>query len=108
VEAAAAGLPNEALERMIALYWSPVYRFIRLKFRKHNEDAKDLTQSVVASALECRELRMSRRHSERMDCAMKVIVHWPPSADPAAPFSARKAPVEIFVIDHIDRTPAAN
>lgn len=27
--AAAAGLPNEALERVIALYWKPVYRFIR-------------------------------------------------------------------------------
>lgn len=45
-------MPNEALERVIALYWKPVYRFIRLKFRKDNEDAKDLTQSFFASALE--------------------------------------------------------
>jgi len=52
VEAAATGLPNEALERVIALYWKPVYRFIRLKFRKDNEDAKDLTQGFFTTALE--------------------------------------------------------
>ena len=52
LEAAATGLPNEALEGVIAIYWKPVYRFIRLKFRKDNEDAKDLTQGFFATALE--------------------------------------------------------
>lgn len=52
VEAAAAGPTNDALERIVALYWKPVYRFLRLKFRKDNEDAKDLTQAFFASALE--------------------------------------------------------
>lgn len=52
LEAATAGLPNDALERVIALYWKPVYRFIRIKFRKDNEDAKDLTQSFFTTALE--------------------------------------------------------
>ena len=52
LEAATSGLANEALERVIALYWKPVYRFIRLKFRKNNEDAKDLTQSFFATAIE--------------------------------------------------------
>lgn len=52
LEAVAAGLPNEALEHVMALYWKPVYRFIRLKFGKNNEDAKDLTQSFFAAALE--------------------------------------------------------
>ena len=47
-----AGLPNEALERVSVLYWKPVYRFIRVKFRKNNEDAKDLTQSFFATALQ--------------------------------------------------------
>jgi RNA polymerase sigma factor (sigma-70 family) len=36
----------------MALYWKPVYRFIRIKFRKDNEDAKDLTQGFFTSALE--------------------------------------------------------
>jgi len=53
IEAAAAtGLAGEALESIASIYWKPVYRFIRLKFGKNNEDAKDLTQSFFASALE--------------------------------------------------------
>jgi hypothetical protein len=52
LEAAAAGLPGEALDRVIARYWKPVYRFVRLKFHKDNEDAKDLTQGFFAAALE--------------------------------------------------------
>jgi len=40
---AAAGEPL-ALERVAALYWKPVYKFIRYKFGKGNEEAKDLTQ----------------------------------------------------------------
>ena len=52
LEAAASGMANEALDRVIALYWKPVYRFVRYKFRQDNEDAKDLTQSFFTSALE--------------------------------------------------------
>src|SRR5258708_38511786 len=52
LEAASAGVPNDALDRVIALYWKPVYRFIRIKFRKNNEDAKDLTQSFFTTALQ--------------------------------------------------------
>ncbi len=55
IEAARGEMPNDALERVIAVYWKPVYRFLRLKFGKNNEDAKDLTQGFFASALE-REL----------------------------------------------------
>ena len=47
---AAAGEPL-AMERVLALYWKPVYKFIRLKFQD-NESAKDLTQGFFASALE--------------------------------------------------------
>ncbi len=52
LEAAGAGLSDEAAGRVIELYWKPVYRFIRLKFGKDNEDAKDLTQGFFASALQ--------------------------------------------------------
>ena len=48
---AAAGEPL-ALERVAALYWKPVYKFIRYKFGKTNEEAKDLTQGFFAAALE--------------------------------------------------------
>lgn len=49
--ASAAGEPL-AMERVVALYWKPVYKFIRFKFHKDNEAAKDLTQGFFASALE--------------------------------------------------------
>jgi RNA polymerase sigma factor (sigma-70 family) len=52
LEAATTGLSTDALERVIALYWKPVYRFIRVKFHKNNEDAKDLTQSFFTTALQ--------------------------------------------------------
>ena len=52
IGAAGSGLAGDALERVIALYWKPIYRFIRLKFGRDNEDAKDLTQSFFANALE--------------------------------------------------------
>src|SRR5438876_1151812 len=45
-------LPNEALERVAALYWRPVCRFASIKFRKSAETAEDLTQEFFASALE--------------------------------------------------------
>src|SRR5215472_1200656 len=45
-------LPSGALEEVVALYWKPVYKYIRIKWRKDNEAAKDLTQSFFASALE--------------------------------------------------------
>ena len=48
---AAAGEPL-ALERVVALYWKPVYKFIRSKFHQDNEAAKHLTQGFFASALE--------------------------------------------------------
>jgi RNA polymerase sigma factor (sigma-70 family) len=48
---AAAGEPL-AMEQIAALYWKPVYKFIRFKFHKDNEAAKDLTQGFFASALE--------------------------------------------------------
>lgn len=52
LEATASGLCSEAMNQVVALYWKPVYRFIRLKFQKANEDAKDLTQGFFASALQ--------------------------------------------------------
>ena len=52
LEAAGSGLSPDSLNRVVALYWKPVYRFLRFKFQKTNEEAKDLTQGFFASALE--------------------------------------------------------
>jgi RNA polymerase sigma factor (sigma-70 family) len=45
-------LPNEALERVAALYWRPVCRFVRLKFGQPADAAEDLAQEFFASALQ--------------------------------------------------------
>lgn len=37
---------------LIAAYWKPVYKYLRLKWHKSNEDAKDLTQGFFAQAME--------------------------------------------------------
>jgi RNA polymerase sigma factor (sigma-70 family) len=39
-------------EAMVAAYWKPVYRYIRIRWRCSNEDAKDLTQSFFTAAIE--------------------------------------------------------
>ncbi|KAA0225803.1 sigma-70 family RNA polymerase sigma factor [candidate division KSB1 bacterium] len=39
-------------EAIVTAYWKPVYKYLRLKWRKSNEDAKDLTQGFFAVALE--------------------------------------------------------
>jgi RNA polymerase sigma factor (sigma-70 family) len=52
IEATEAGLSSEAMNHVVALYWKPVYKFIRLKLQKSNEDSKDLTQGFFTSALQ--------------------------------------------------------
>jgi RNA polymerase sigma factor (sigma-70 family) len=53
----AAGSPDpvvrrQAAETLIAAYWKPVYKYIRVKWQSANEDAKDLTQAFFAVAVE--------------------------------------------------------
>jgi RNA polymerase sigma factor (sigma-70 family) len=43
---------QRALDTLIAAYWKPVYKYIRLRWRKDNEAAKDLTQEFFARLLE--------------------------------------------------------
>ncbi|MGH9630718.1 MAG: RNA polymerase sigma factor [Bryobacteraceae bacterium] len=43
---------GRAYEAVIASYWKPSYKYIRLRWRQSNEDAKDLTQEFFTRALE--------------------------------------------------------
>lgn len=55
VLAAGSESPEErrrALEILVALYWKPVYKYLRLRFRQTNEDAKDHTQAFFTRAME--------------------------------------------------------
>jgi DNA-directed RNA polymerase specialized sigma24 family protein len=41
-----------ATEVLVSSYWRPIYKYVRLRYRKANEDAKDLTQGFLAQLLE--------------------------------------------------------
>src|SRR6267142_1655607 len=41
-----------ALQQLVQMYWRSIYVYVRRKWGKSNEDAKDLTQAFVASILE--------------------------------------------------------
>ena len=43
---------TRSLDTLITAYWKPVYKYIRVKWRRSNEDAKDLTQAFFTRALE--------------------------------------------------------
>jgi DNA-directed RNA polymerase specialized sigma24 family protein len=43
---------ERGLAVLLEAYWRPVYKYLRLRYRETNEDAKDLTQGFFARALE--------------------------------------------------------
>jgi RNA polymerase sigma factor (sigma-70 family) len=58
-----AGERERALETLFAAYWRPVYKYVRLRWRRPAEDAQDLTQGFFVELLE-REL-LSRYDPEK-------------------------------------------
>ena len=40
------------LDRMIRMYWRPIFRFVRVSWKRSTEDAKDLTQAFFVHLLE--------------------------------------------------------
>lgn len=43
---------QEAMGRIADSYWKPVYKYLRMKWRKSTDDAADLTQGFFATAIE--------------------------------------------------------
>jgi len=51
--AARAGAPaREALDAIMAVYWKPAYKHVRIQWRRSNDEAKDLVQGFFAALLE--------------------------------------------------------
>jgi RNA polymerase sigma factor (sigma-70 family) len=46
------GVRKLAQDTLIAAYWKPIYKYIRMKWNASNEDAKDWTQAFFMQALE--------------------------------------------------------
>lgn len=43
---------ERGLSILVAAYWKPIYKYLRIRHREGNEEAKDLTQGFFARALE--------------------------------------------------------
>jgi RNA polymerase sigma factor (sigma-70 family) len=43
---------ERAMTRLLEAYWKPAYKYVRVKWRAENEDAKDLVQGFFTRALE--------------------------------------------------------
>lgn len=47
---------KRALETIIGAYWKPIYKYIRIRWGKSNEDAQDLTQQFFLRLIEKNDL----------------------------------------------------
>jgi RNA polymerase sigma factor (sigma-70 family) len=45
-------LAREALDSIVAVYWKPAYKHVRIQWRRSNEDAKDLVQGFFTALIE--------------------------------------------------------
>jgi DNA-directed RNA polymerase specialized sigma24 family protein len=45
-------LAREALDGIVAVYWKPAYKHVRIQWRRANEEAKDLVQGFFAALIE--------------------------------------------------------
>lgn len=65
---------QRALDALITAYWKPVYKYIRLHWKKDNEAAKDLTQEFFARLVEKRLLDRFEPERARLRTYLRVCV----------------------------------
>jgi RNA polymerase sigma-70 factor (ECF subfamily) len=81
IEAARSADPDErrrALDRLASLYWKPVYKYIRARYRRSPEDTQDLTQDFFGTLIERRTLeaydpRKARLRTFLKSCADALV-----------------------------------
>jgi len=77
IEAARSSDPQErrrAYETIVAAYWKPVYKYVRIHWRRSNEDAKDLTQGFFTRLLEKDDLAAYDPERARLRTFVRVCV----------------------------------
>ncbi len=52
IRSASPELRRQSFDALVTSYWKPVYKYLRLRWRISNEDAKDLTQGFFLHAFE--------------------------------------------------------
>jgi RNA polymerase sigma factor (sigma-70 family) len=65
---------RRALDSLISAYWKPVYKYIRLHWKKENEPAKDLTQEFFTRLVEKRLLDRFDPERARLRTYLRVCV----------------------------------
>lgn len=62
------------LERLAQRYWKPIYHYIRARWNRSNEDAKDLTQKFFVWIMETDLLSKVRHEKGRFRNFVKVVL----------------------------------
>jgi DNA-directed RNA polymerase specialized sigma24 family protein len=65
---------SRALDAIVAAYWKPIYKYIRIRWSKSNEDAKDLTQDFFTRLIEKRTLGDFDPAKARLRTFLRVCV----------------------------------
>jgi RNA polymerase sigma factor (sigma-70 family) len=91
---------QRALEILVAAYWKPVYKYIRLRWDKDNEQAQDLTQDFFVRLLEKDFLAHYEPHRARLRTFLRVCVdHLVANEDKAARRLKRGGEVQFLPLD---------
>jgi len=91
---------RRAFDTLIAAYWKPVYKYIRTRWGKSNEDAKDATQEFFARVMEKEFLAGYDPAKARLRTFLRVCVDgFVANLDKAARRIKRGGDVQILSLD---------
>jgi RNA polymerase sigma factor (sigma-70 family) len=68
------GERTRALETVVESYWKPIYKYVRIRWSKSNEDAKDLTQEFFSRLIEKNYLHDFDPRKARLRTFLRVCV----------------------------------
>jgi DNA-directed RNA polymerase specialized sigma24 family protein len=91
---------QRALEILVAAYWKPVYKYVRLRWDKDNEQAQDVTQDFFLRILEKEFLARYDPQRARLRTFLRVCVdHLIANEDKAARRLKRGGELQFLALD---------
>jgi RNA polymerase sigma factor (sigma-70 family) len=98
---------KDRLDALLRAYWKPAYAYIRVGWKKSNEDAKDLTQAFFARLLQNGRIAAVQTEGGRFRSYLKqALKNFLIDADRAA--EVRKPVEPVFVFDGELEVPAGD
>src|SRR5882762_8045375 len=90
----------QALEKVCEAYWRPVYKYIRMKWKRSAADAQDLTQGFFAALLERDLLAKYETEKSRLRTYLRACIdNFVMNEDKAAGRQRRGGDVEHLALD---------